>query len=68
MPKTINSINNIKFNHGGRFDTGYWTTGKLSVFTNDSTEEIKLTPDQAEGLEYTILEFLRKNMKLKVDL
>jgi hypothetical protein len=56
----IIGIEKVQFSHGGRYDTGFWTTGAITVIKEDRTISFNLSADDAEDLEYTLLKWLGK--------
>lgn len=59
----IIGIDKIHFEHGGRFDTGFWTGASIKVIKQTSEVSYSLTDDESEDLEYVILKWLKKRKK-----
>jgi hypothetical protein len=68
MANIFIGIDRVQFHHGGRFDTGFWTTASILAFTKDSTKPIELSNDEAEDLDYVILKWLKKRLKVNIEL
>jgi len=67
MGKII-GIDNVRFEHGGRYDTGFWTGCEIRVIMEDMSKTYSVSANEAEDLEYMLMKWIKKRLKVKVDL
>jgi len=67
MGKII-GIDKVRFYHGGQYDVGFWTNGKVDVVEESQMKTYELSGNEAEDLEYMIMKWLKKRLKVKVNL
>lgn len=63
----VHSIDRIEFHHGGRYDIGFWTTGKIKAYTDNNIVTITLNEDEAEDLSVEILKWIKKRKHIPVE-
>lgn len=67
MAKVI-GVKRVSFEHGGRYDTGFWVGASVEVIEEDKIKSYQLSSNESEDLEYTIMKWVKKRLKVKVDL
>jgi hypothetical protein len=65
MSKII-GIEKVQVHHGGRYDTGFWTSILVTVIEEDREKTYSLSANESEDLEYTIMKKVGKYLKMKI--